>query len=433
MALEKKDIQFITEQFEEVTGVVTKSLEKQEKSFDEKLVSAKSELTAEIKAAKESADNAAKESKANEDEIGSVKGKLQNIEVKFDEMEKKMNTSGMFNQEEKAKPFNEILAKAIEERSDDFAKMGRGEKGVKHIEIELKAVGDITTSNVTGGSVWGANYKPGIIEAPKRKVHMRQLLSGGSIGAGTDYYFMKQNGAGEGSIAFTAETGTKPQTDEDLVESSVKIECLAGWARVSRKAMNNIPGFVSFLQSRMVEKLLKAEDTAILYGTGTSPQPKGILVSGNFTASTSAASKLVEKIIDDIAALEDTAEREANFIALRPQHYYGFFKNTASGSGEYDLPSNVMIVNGNLYISGVLAVPTTALAINAGTPNNADYIVGDASGAQFLTQESMKIEFFEQDSTNVRENKVTVRIEEYVALPVFGADYFIKGTQNVIV
>lgn len=325
---------------------------------------------------------------------------------------------------EKTKSFNDVLASAIEEKTDDFAKMAKGEKGFKSIgiELDLKAVGDMSTSNVTGGSVWGANYAPGIIEAPKRKVHMRQIMVGGSVGTGTDFYFMKQNGAGEGGAAFVAEAAPKSQSDEDLIESSVKIETLAAYSRVTKKAMNNIPGFISFLQSRLVEKIAKAEDAAILYGDGSTPNPKGILVSGNYTASTSGATKLVEKLIDDISYLEDTAERNADKILLRPSDYYTFFKNTASGSGEYDLPFNVVIINGQLYISGVPVFASTALTTG-------DYVVGDfANGAQFLTQESLRLEFFEQDSDNVTKNKVTVRIEESVALPVYGSDYFIKGT-----
>lgn len=394
--------------------------------LDPKMKEYKEGLAQEVKAAKDAAE-----------EVKSQVTVLKDETEKLADSVNKLNAKGarFASGEQSKKSFNEILNDAIVEKTDEFAKMAAGEKSVKNISIELKAVGDITTSNVTGGTVWGSIYKPGIIEAPKRKVHMRQVMVGGSVGAGTDYYFMKQNGNGEGSIAFTAETATKPQTDEDLVESSVKIETLAGWARVTRKAMNNIPGFVSFLQSRMVEKLLKAEDAAILYGDGTSPNPKGILTAGNFTASTSASTKLVEKIIDDIAKLEDTYERDANVILMRPQHYYGFFKNTASGSGEYDLPQNVVISNGQLYISGILAVATTALNINtAPTPDTCDYIVGDfANGAQFLTQEGMRLEFFYEDGTNVRENKVTVRLEETVALPVFGADYFIKGTHDISV
>jgi len=38
------------------------------------------------------------------------------------------------------------------------------------------------------------------------------------------------------------------------------------------------------------------------------------------------------------------------------------------------------------------------------------------------------LEFFAEDSTNVRTNQITVRIEETIALPVYGSDYFIRGT-----
>lgn len=413
-------------------------LEVIQKNLSEKLEEAKKAV--ETKAA-EAADKAvqaliAKELKEINDKIAEVKGF--DAEVTREAIVKAMQDVAIltkdFNQfqldaksgkgVEKTKSFNDVLASAIEEKTDEFAKMARGERGVKSIgvELDLKTVGDMSTSNVTGSSVWGANYAPGIIEAPKRKVHMREIMVGGSVGTGTDFYFMKQNGAGEGSAAFVAEGAAKSQSDEDLVESSVKIETLAAYSRVTKKAMNNIPGFISFLQSRLVEKIAKAEDTAILYGDGTTPNPKGILVAGNFTASTTASTKLVEKLIDDISYLEDTAERNADLILLRPSDYYTFFKNTASGSGEYDLPFNVAIVNGQLFINGVPVKATTALTTG-------DYVVGDfANGAQFLTQESLRLEFFEQDSDNVTKNKVTVRIEESVALPVYGSDYFIKGT-----
>jgi hypothetical protein len=45
----------------------------------------------------------------------------------------------------------------------------------------------------------------------------------------------------------------------------------------------------------------------------------------------------------------------------------------------------------------------------------------------------MRIEIFEQDGTNVRENKITVRIEETVALPVYGSNYFIGGAHAVAI
>ena len=355
-------------------------------------------------------------------QVTEVKEYAEKLQNHVDSLEMKLNGSAVQNAEKKS--FNDVLADAINENEDNYQKFLRKEK--KSFAIELKAVGDMSTANVTGGSRYGQLFDPNIRQNPNRKVHMSQVLRGGSIGAGNTYTFMRENGNGEGAIAPAAEGALKSQFDLDLVESTVNVETIAGWLRVTRKAMNNIPGFVSFLQARLPEKFQRALDAQILYGDGTTPNLKGILTAGNFVASTAVASqKLIDKLIDDVATLEDTYERDATGILLRPVDYYGFFKNKAAGSGEYDLPEGVTFVNGQLYLFGIPVYASTAITAP-------DYVVGDFDmGAQLLTQEGMRIEFFEQDGTNVRENKVTVRIEGNYALPVYGPDFFIKGSTVV--
>lgn len=297
----------------------------------------------------------------------------------------------------------------------------------KRFSFDLKTVADITTGNVDG-SRFGSVFAPNIIEPNKRKVHVRSLVPIGAAGPGNTYTFMREEGDGEGAPAPTAETSEKPQFDMDLKEADVKFEWIAGWVRVSRKAMNNIPGFLSYLNSRLPEKLLRAEDKQLLLGDGNTPNISGIMDSGNFTAASSAADVLVEAIIDGIAQLEDDEERDATGILIRPNAYYSFFKNKAEGSGEYDLPQNVTFVNGVLYISGVPVYSSTAMSKDASNVSMNKYIVGDwRMGAQLLIQNGMRIEFFEQDGTNVRENKITVRIEESIAFPIYGDNYFIVG------
>ena len=56
------------------------------------------------------------------------------------------------------------------------------------------------------------------------------------------------------------------------------------------------------------------------------------------------------------------------------------------------------------------------------------FIVGDfEQGALRLIREAPSVEFFREDGTNVRENKITVRVKETVAFPIFGDNYFIYG------
>lgn len=360
-------------------------------------------------------------------EIKEANDKVTNLIVRLDEAEKKANEAEIELKrtrldEKQNKPFDIALKQALVEKTDELNKFAR--KETRSLIIDLKAAGDITTANVTSGTRYGQIMRPGIIEIPKRKVHIRSLVPNGTVDAGNTLTFMREASTGEGAPAPVAEGAAKPQFDLDLEEANVGIETIAGYVRFTRKAMLNIAGFISFLQSRMPEKLLVVEDSNMLYGDGVSPNLKGILTLGNFTAATSTATILVEQIIDSLAQLEDsdTAQRTANGILLRPAEYYNFFKNKATGSGEYDLPDNVTFADGTLFISGVPVYASTALLAT-------DYVVGDFQmGAQFLVQEGMRIEFFEQDADNVTKNKITARIEETVAFPIFGSTYFIKGS-----
>jgi HK97 family phage major capsid protein len=316
--------------------------------------------------------------------------------------------------------FKSELATNMNEAKEGFEKMLREGKGSR-VDFELKAVGDMTFANNFATADSSVTFvKPGIIELPKRKLHIRELLQVGGMGNKSNFDFVKEI-VGEGAPASIGEGATKPQFDLDLQESSVKAEWIAGWLRISRNMLDDVEGMTTFLGSRLPELLLRAEDNQLLNGTGTSPQLKGLLTAGNFTAATSAATVDVEQIIQAISQLE-SADREANGILMNPADYYNIMLTKSSGSGEYDLPySLVQIVNGQLIIAGVPVYKSTAMTVDK-------FLVGDwVMGANLIFREPAKLQFFYEDGTNVRENKVTVRIEERVAFPVYGNDYFILG------
>jgi HK97 family phage major capsid protein len=406
----------------------------------QELDSAKNDINAVIDAkTKAATDKAASLELDVEGKIKAANDKVAAIEVKFDEIDKRIKESEIAAQrtrlaeETRGKSFEDRLKEAVDENHDNVQKFIKGEN--KKLNLELKAVGAVSTGSVSGSANYGAANDGKLVPLQNQIGHIRNLpnFTVRPYGPATDYYFMKEV-AGEGSIAPTSETtsaasattqatGLKPQFDIRFAEASVKFEWIAGWMLMSRKALMNIPGFLSTLNARLPEKLLDVEDAQILYGSGTSPEIKGILTSGNFVAGSAAGSTpLVEKIINDITVLEDTHKRLANGILLRPAQYNGMFLNKATGSGEYDLPPGVTFVNGVLYILGVPVAKTTALT-------SPDYVVGDfQNGAELLVQEAINIQLFDQDGTNVRTNQITARIEEYAALPVYGSNFFVKGS-----
>ena len=314
------------------------------------------------------------------------------------------------------KSFNAELASQMVEHTDKFATMKKGQS----FEFEIKAVADMTfANNFSTADASVAFVRPGIIELPKRKLHIRELLTGGGMGNKSTFDYVKEI-AGEGAPATAAEGATKSQFDLDLQEVSVKAEWIAGFIKISRNMLDDVEGMTTFLGSRLPELLLRTEDAQILNGNGTSPNLSGITNTGNFTAFGGAATIDIEQLVQAISQLE-ALDREANGILLNPADYYNIMLTKASGSGEYDFPSLVQITNGQMFVAGVPVYKSTAMTVDK-------FLVGDwRMGANLIFREPAKVQFFYEDGTNAQQNKVTVRVEERVALPIYGNDYFIYG------
>ena len=390
------------------------------------------EIKAQLESAVKAIDGFAAKMKQNGEDIekanslvSEVKSQLANVTTKSELDEKvasfqkqidDLATREKNSTPKAAKSFNAELAEQMANHTDKFATMKKGQS----FDFEIKAVGDMTfANNFSTADASVAFVRPGIIELPKRKLHVRELLQGGGMGAKSTFDYVKEI-AGEGAPAAAAEGATKSQFDLDLEEVSVKAEWIAGFIKISRNMLDDVTGMTTFLGSRLPELLLRTEDAQILSGTGTSPQLKGIMTAGNFTAASGGSTIDVEQLVQAISQLE-SLDREANGILLNPADYYAIMLTKASGSGEYDFPELVKIENGQLFIAGVPVYKSTAMTVDK-------FLVGDwRMGANLIFREPAKVQFFYEDGTNAQQNKVTVRIEERVALPVYGNDYFILG------
>jgi HK97 family phage major capsid protein len=404
-----------------------KKLEKSAENFDEKskeISSIKKEvdgLPIQIKAVKEEVTaevtKVADSLKVMKDEADKNQKALDKLLGQQNEMKLAANSSTMTFEQY----FTDQIKVGITENEAAFKAFQSNPK--KGFSFQMKTVGDMQFSaNFGSASQSVSNVRPGIIPGTSRKTHLRQLFPQGTMD-GSTFYYVKENGSGEGTLGPVAEGDAKAQLDFDLIEASANAEYIAGWTRISKKMLADVKGMTSFLQTRLLERLYKAEDNAILNGTGVTPQISGIIGGNNYTAYSGSSAKDVEEILGAISQMEDSLERTADGFIVRPATIYDVLKSKASGSGEYNLPSGTFVEpqTGRLSIAGVPGTGTTALTAGK-------FIVGDFSeGAMILMREPPVVEFFEQDGTNVRENKITVRVEERFAFPIFGNTYFIYG------
>lgn len=324
------------------------------------------------------------------------------------------------------KSFNSMLADGLKESADKLANFKKGDV----VEFQMKAVADMTFAvNFATANRSVAFTRPGIIEPPKRKVNVRELLRTGGMGNKSTFNFVREvtgdylgTPVGSGP-APVAEATLKPQLDMKLEEVATPAQWIAGWLRISRNMLDDVEGMTTFLQSRLPELLLRAEDNQLLNGDGNSPNLSGITDTGNFTAPTGTATIDVEQLVEGIAQLEGY-DREANGILLNPADWYRIWltKSTGSVAGLYNLPTEMISrVGDQMFIAGVPVYRSTAIAVDK-------FIVGDwTMGANLILREAPRVQFFEQDGINVRENMITVRVEERVAFPIYGGNYFIYG------
>lgn len=114
-------------------------------------------------------------------------------------------------------------------------------------------------------------------------------------------------------------------------------------------------------------------------------------------------------------------KRAPKVIIIHPDDILLIILNKSTGSAEYDLLSCVTVSStGGLSILGVPVVDTIA-------QTQGQFNIIDSNGIVMGIRENLNIRFFEQDSSNVRTNKITIRAESRITLANHSASNVIKG------
>jgi HK97 family phage major capsid protein len=370
----------------------------------------KSEVNGAIESAKADNASALESVKA---ELEATKASITVVKDEIEKLEAKQNRVKM-NQVE-VKGFNATLADAIEQNGDSLAKLARGEQKRSGFILDTKAVGNMTEAvNLTGDIT--RQYANQVYALPSRKVHLRSLLPIGTINQGL-FTFPYESG-GEGDPAAQTQGSSKAQVDFDITMKDAAAQYIAGYVRISRQMLDDIPAMTSFLQSRLLEKYLVAEDAQLLNGNGTAPNLQGL--TGGASSFVGAATVDAEQLVQAIAQLE-TSNYSATGILVNPTDWAAIM-NTKNTNAAYSLPaSTVVTTDGTVTIAGIPLYKSTAIAADK-------FLVGDWSmGAQIMQNQGISVQFSEMDGDNFTKNLITVRVEARIAFPIYYAGAFVYG------
>ena len=319
------------------------------------------------------------------------------IENRLDEIEIKLQKSTENKMEEKS--FSSAFGELIAKNFDSIREVSLGNK----VKLNLKAVGTMTVSNnLTGDAV--RTYQPGVAMVPNRKINFRDLIP--AVASATGIYTLYRETGAEGSISVQSTPGdAKTQIDYDLTAVTYTARYIAGFARIDKSMLQDLPFLQSALPQMLLRDFYKAED-AKFYAD----------LSGTCTGSTTTSATVdAEQIIDYIANLESN-DFSVNGIVVNPKQWA---RLVTTKPADYSVPGGFTIdANGNIAIAGIPVYKSSFIADDK-------VLVGDWNMAKRVVVDDLKVEFFEQDSDNVQKNLVTCRIEAREVLAIDRLDAFV--------
>jgi HK97 family phage major capsid protein len=290
-------------------------------------------------------------------------------------------------------------------------------------KFEMKA-GDMTMANAYSGVVAGETVIPDFKFDPSRSVHIRNLIPNGSTDAQT-IRFPKESAYDDGAAA-TAQGSALGQSDFDITATSVNVEKIGTFMRITEEMLADTPQLSSYLSARVPGKVLSIEDNEILNGDGSSPNLDGLFTDGAAfdTTSNGAFYQSVESANEyDVLVAACNQLALANYtgsaILVNPtdMHKIALLKATTNEYLRNQIYSGL--------VPTIMGIPVTAnTAVTAGK-----FLVGDLNQAtQLWIRDNLSVEFSREDSTNFRDGFVTVKVSERIALTNYQPNAIVQGT-----
>lgn len=256
-------------------------------------------------------------------------------------------------------------------------------------EMDLKAVGTMTISNNLTGSVY-TSYVDNPFLRSFVNPHLRSVFNIIPVSTGSVSFPRGNTPTGEGSFGKQTEGSAKPQVDLDVTVVNTALSFIAGYAKVSRQMIDDLPFLQAYLQQSLIEDFQKAEDTYYLNALASSA-----------TAGSTSATVTAEKFIDYYAQL-GALGWTPNIALTTHAGWAGLLKTKPS---DYSLPGAAVIDNmGNVRIAGVPVIPHSLVTASK------IYLM-DTSKFAIAQQSGLNVRSTEFDQDDFIKNLITFRCE----------------------
>ena len=356
-------------------------------------------------------------------EIDEIDGKIQSA----DAAKSKINAFGTTGTSH-TKGVNNMTIKSLGNAMADALKEKGATRGVSFTTItaDVKAATDtVVLPTRTEGDLTDR-----VVFPAQRQLRVRDLFAAENVSSPAVSYF--EAGATEGAPATTAENGKKPQFHIGATIKTVALSKIAGIMKESDELLEDYPRLASAIDGRGKYELDLVIENALINGDGKNGNVAGILSvdgiqSGQYKKAATPA-EIAESVYDAITKVQMNSGYNADGIVINPADYQkirlhkdsnGQYFGGGYFTGAYGNGVNV-VAQPELW--GVPTVVTSA--IPAGT-----ILVGNfAAGASVLSKGGQSAATG-YDGEDFSHNRVTVRVEERLALATYVPQAFFKLTQ----
>lgn len=290
---------------------------------------------------------------------------------------------------------------------------------------EMKAAADVfvrpTTAPLTETAT---DVDLNVITGPRR-ASLADLFGTGSISGNTVRYFIE--GAFEGAFAAVAENTEKPQfhvgEPTPQLDSLVKI---AGWYAESDEIVEDYAWLVSSINNRALYELLLAEERALLSGAGGGTV-LGLLNRSGVQTATGTAATLADDLFKAQTAVQTASGLTADAIVLNPVDYQGL-RLSRDGNGQY---FGGGFFQGQYGQGGITEQPPVwglRTVVSPAVAKGTAVVGAFKQAATVYRKGGVTVEATNSHGEDFTHNRITVRIEERLALAVRRPSAFVKLT-----
>ena len=225
--------------------------------------------------------------------------------------------------------------------------------------------------------------------------------------------FPRGNAAiGEGSFGSQTEGQLKAQVDYDVTMVNTSLSFIAGYAKVSRQMLQDLPFLQAYLSSSLLEDWNRRVNNSFM-----------ATITASATGGSTSATPVAERVIDYIAQHLALGLGQPNLILTTHAVWASLLKTLPSG-GSYSVPGGVTIgAQGETRIIGIPVVPHSQIvAGKIYTMNTNAFAIAQASG--------VGVRSTDLDQDDFIRNLVTYRAEARLGLLSFQPTAAIYGSAS---